>query len=282
LDCRVVDYHVHPDYSPDATGKMAEYCRLAVDAGLQEICFTTHYEPDPVRREREWVNIGGRRVPMQGDWVGTYFAEIADLRQRFKRLAVLAGVEVGYEPGLEEPIAAFLAARPFDFVIGAVHSLDHVALTSGGELDEFRRAHGKEDPIEVVARYFSRLTAVVRSGLFDAVAHIDAYRKYIRALYDRQFEVTCATEMPRFLAVLARTGTALEINTSALRRGMSDPYPAWSVLDLAITAGVRRVTVGSDAHRPDDVGSGIAEATCRLASRGLRPLRFRSRRALLD
>jgi histidinol-phosphatase (PHP family) len=261
---------------------MAEYCRRAVEVGLEEICFTTHYEPDPARRQREWVNVGGRRVPMEAGWVGSYIAEIVSLQQRFGGLVILAGVEVGYEPGLEEAIALFLAAHPFDFVIGAVHSLDHVALTSGSELDEFRGAYGKDEPAEVAARYFGRLTAVVKSGLFDAVAHIDAYRKYIRTLYDERFDAACAAELPRFLSVLAQSATALEVNTSAQRRGMSDPYPAWPVLDLAVSAGVRRVTVGSDAHRPDDVGCGIAEVTTRLSARGLKPLRFRGRRVLTD
>lgn len=278
----MVDYHVHPGYSPDATGTMAEYCRRAVEAGLEEVCFTTHYEPDPARREREWVNVGGQRLPMQAGWTGPYLAEIEGLRRSFEGLVVLAGVEIGYEPGLEEAIRAFLGTHRFDFVIGAVHSLDHVALTSSAELDDFRNAYGGREPAEVVERYFARLTAVVNTGLFDAVAHIDAYRKYIRALFDRRFDAACAEAMPRFLAALAQSRTALEVNTSALRRGMTEPYPTWSVLDQAVAAGVRHVTVGSDAHRPEDVGSGIAEVTAELVRRGLEPLRFRGRRATTD
>jgi len=55
---RLVDYHVHPDYSLDATGSVQEHCRRAVELGLAEICFTTHFDADPAfAREDGWVRV---------------------------------------------------------------------------------------------------------------------------------------------------------------------------------------------------------------------------------
>ena len=47
------DYHVHPDCSLDATGTIDQYCQRALEMGLEEICFTTHYDMDPVRRDED-------------------------------------------------------------------------------------------------------------------------------------------------------------------------------------------------------------------------------------
>jgi len=60
------DYHVHPDYSIDASPvKIREYCQKALELGLAEICFTTHIELDPVRREKDnFVNLNGEKVPV--------------------------------------------------------------------------------------------------------------------------------------------------------------------------------------------------------------------------
>ncbi len=278
----MIDYHVHPGFSPDADGTMVEFCDRAVAVGLAEICFTTHYEPDPVRRDREWVNVAGARVPVQADWAEHYLAAIDACRGKFGRLTVLAGVEVGYEPGLETAISTFLDRHRFDFVLGAVHSLDHVALTSGSEVSDFRQRFGGRPPAEVVRLYFEHMASLVDARLFDSVAHLDAYRKYIRPIYDDRFDAAVEAELPGFIARLVRSGTALEVNTSALRRGMTEPYPAWAIVEQARAAGARGVTVGSDAHRPQDVGSGIAGVVGALARLGLRPLRFRARLQLAD
>jgi len=131
----MIDYHVHPDFSRDAEGSIEELCARAVEIGLDEICFTTHYEPDPVRGEIERVCVGGRAQAVGSDWPDAYFAAIGAARAKFPGVTVLVGVEVGYEPGLEGIISDFLRRYPFDFVLGAIHCLDHVSITAGDELD---------------------------------------------------------------------------------------------------------------------------------------------------
>ena len=128
----MLDYHVHPDFSPDAEGSVEAYCERAAELGLEEVCFTTHYEPDPARAEHEKVRVNGRVQPVDSDWPDAYFAALRAAATKFPRVAVLAGVEVGYEPGLEGTISDFLRRYPFDFALGAIHCLDHISITAGG------------------------------------------------------------------------------------------------------------------------------------------------------
>lgn len=270
----MVDYHVHPDFSPDARGSVAECCRVAVARGLDEVCFTTHWEPDPARRDREWVNVAGRRVAMDGDWPAAYLSTIEACRHAFPGLGVRAGLEVGYEPAYEPEVRRFLAANQFDFVLGAVHCLDSTAITAGSELDELRRVWVPGGAGRFVARYFEVLRAAARSGLFDSLAHIDAYRKYARPLFDDSFDDAVARELPATLGVIAGSGTGIEVNSSARRRGQSEAYPGTAILRLAVEAGVRVFTTGSDAHSPADVGFGIEDAAAVLGGLALSPCRF--------
>ncbi len=72
----MIDYHIHPNYSPDAQGTIADFCQKAMEIGLRELCFTTHYEPDPARAGKEWISVAGERMPVESDWIEFYFEEI--------------------------------------------------------------------------------------------------------------------------------------------------------------------------------------------------------------
>jgi histidinol-phosphatase (PHP family) len=271
------DYHVHPDFSQDATGSVLDFCRRAMPADVDEICFTTHFEPDPARADREWVRVEGERWAVDSGWAKRYFAALDDARRQFPGLTILSGVEVGYEPGLEHVIADFLGDNEFDFVLGAIHCLDHVAITSGSELPRFRAEYEHNGPVAVAERYFGHLRAAADSRLFDCLAHVDVYRKYVLPLFDHRFPEAAENLMGPALAAIARSGTGIEVNTSALRRGADEPYPAAATLAAARRAGVACFTTGSDAHKPEDVGKDLARAEEMLAALGSAPARFRRR-----
>lgn len=276
----MVDYHVHPDFSPDAEGSIEEFCARAVEIGLEEICFTTHYEPDPGRSHIERVYVNGRAQAVDSDWPKAYFAAIGAARAKFPDLVVLAGAEVGYEPGLEGIINDFLRRHPFDFVLGAVHCLDHITITAGDELDRFKSEYLPRGPEMVAARYWHNVRAAAGCQLFNCLAHLDIYRKYIEPLFDSRFGKTIESQLPLVLKFVARTGTGIEVNSSALRRGNPEPYPDAHILRMAWDSGVRVFTVGSDAHRPADLGKGLETAVQALKGLGVEPARFRGRKLL--
>lgn len=274
----MVDYHVHPDYSPDAGGTLAECCVGAAASGLAEVCFTTHYEPDPARAEVEWVRVRGERRPVNSGWVRDYMAGIAECRSEFAPLVVLAGVEVGYEPGMEGLVSDFLDRHPFDFVLGAIHCLDHVSITAGNERERFRDEYTHHGARFVAERYLEFVRAAAGSQLFDCIAHFDVYRKYIRELFSEDFDRAIDESLDATLRFIAASGTGIEVNSSALRRGSDEPYPSVAILRRAVAAGITTFTTGSDAHRPVDVGQGIETVTGILAGLGMAPARFKARK----
>lgn len=273
----MIDYHIHPDYSPDAQGTISQFCQRALQIGIKELCFTTHYEPDPARAEIEQVVVGGKKTSVDSDWVRFYLSEIERCRQEFQELVIGAGVEIGYEMGLEGKIADFLSHNQFDFVLGAVHCLDHIAITSGAELNDFRSHLKPEGAHYIARRYFEYIRAAAGSGLFDSLAHFDIYRKYIVPELGDEFIQVVELFIDPALEFIGRTPTGLEINTSALRRGEKEPYPAEDIIARAIRAGVRTWTIGSDCHRVEDLGSGIKIAQGLLRQNGLEPARFKHR-----
>ena len=58
---------------------------------------------------------------------------------------------------------------------------------------------------------------------------------------------------------MARSGTAIELNTAGLRKDCREIYPAKNLLALAYAHKVP-ITFGSDAHAPGEVGMNFTEA----------------------
>ncbi len=174
------DYHVHPDYSIDAAPvRIRDYCQKALELKLTEICFTTHIELDPVRREIDnFIIFNGERLSVFNPaWLDGYFREIARVQQEFRHanLKVKAGIEVGYCRGCERFVEKIVNEYPFDFVLGAIHCLDHITISSMKESPNYFR---KKTLAELRKEYFATLAEMATTGLFDCIAHVDLYLRY--------------------------------------------------------------------------------------------------------
>lgn len=274
-----MDYHVHPGYSIDAAPSSIDaYCRRAVELKLREICFTTHLEVDPVRRDIDWLVRCDSQVRKmdEPDWLDVYFRDLDRARAAYAGvLTVKAGIEVGYEPGEEERIHRVLSSYPFDFVLGSIHCLEHVAISSKKECHRYY--HGK-DCARVADDYFRVLKMAVETGLFDCLAHIDLYRRYGINFLGPGVHDLHRGRVEDVLRLMAGRGMGLEINTSGLRRGLGDLHPSAEILELAVQYGVRYFTTGSDAHHLLETGSGLELANQLLDRFSLTPATYARRR----
>ena len=262
----MVDYHVHCDYSVDAEGSVAEFAEKALDQGLGEICFTTHCDLDPMRRHHDGrVRVGGEIVEVTSDWLGSYVAEVGEVAEGFsgRGLTVRCGLEIGFTPGIEALIEPVIRTFDFDFILGGVHTLDGVDIVSSRESSAY---FSDKSPREVCEAYYHDLGEAVRSDLFDGIAHIDIYKRLGLDFYGEPLNVAHRGLAEPILEEMVGRGLSLEINSGGIRRGLAWPYPSPDILDAAREAGIRDVTVGSDAHRPDQVGFGIE--ACLASARG--------------
>lgn len=259
-----IDCHVHPEYSPDAEGTVREYCERAVAIGLDAICFTTHVDlcDEPV------VVVAGERIPTSDRrWLQAYRAEIGTLGREFARrgLKVLCGIEADYFPGCEGPLRDLLVDAELDYVMGSVHYLDDHVLTRRSSATAYFAATGLD---EMARRYYDAVAAAASSGLFDAIGHLDVYRRFGDPLYGPAAARVHQRWAGPALRAIARAGLGIEVNTSAVRRGGREVHPGSDLLRLCRRSGIRIVTVGSDAHTVADLGSGLDEGYAALAAAG--------------
>lgn len=271
----MIDYHVHTEHSEDAQGTLEEYARRAQEIGLTRICFTNHLELDEARRDNV-IRLNGRILPVTSARLRVLCEQILDVRERFagQGLDVRVGFEVGYYPGMQERLHDMIQGLPLDFLIGGIHCLDHVCIDSSREYGDYFPHHTAE---ELLRRYYETARDLAGSGLFDTFAHLDVYKKYGIGHYGdaiRSFPREMAAETFR---EMVRTGLALEINTAGMRR-VNEFYPAEPLMELARAQGVKRVTVGSDAHRVADLGKDLDRAYAYAQRFGMTVVAFEERR----
>jgi len=132
-----------------------------------------------------------------------------------------------------------------------------VAITSSDEAPDCFQRKKMED---MVAEYFEVVAQAVESRLFDAIAHLDIYRKHGLGFYGEGILTAHRGLVEPVLKIMADYNVGLEINTGVLRRGHTEPCPCLEIVDLALSLGVRLVALGSDAHNVDQLGIGIKDS----------------------
>ena len=128
---------------------------------------------------------------------------------------------------------------------------------------------------EIVEPYFSEVGRAIRSGLFDAIGHLDVVKRYL-APHVTAADLAGAPELYEpLLHALVDGGSALEINTSGLRQEAKEIYPPAHIVARFRELGGERITIGSDAHRPDTFAWGLDDGYRVATTAGFEALSFR-------
>jgi len=256
-----LDSHLHTDRSPDSTVPIEAYAAAASERGIVEIAITDHVDFERGAPAFEYTTFADRERIVR---------EAAE-RWAPRGVQIRFGAELTYDRAWESDVREHVAAHPYDFTIGSVHdrvvSPYHRSTVAGWIAGR--------SLAEVVAPYFDEVEAAARSGLFDAIGHIDGVKRYLYP-HVAPAELAAAPELYEpILHALVDSGTALEVNTSGLRYAIAEPFPAPAIVARFRELGGRAVTIGSDAHRADQFGWGLQDGYDVAIACGFDELTFR-------
>lgn len=252
------DYHLHSSHSGDSDAPMETMIQSAVSRGLTHICFTEHMDlAYPVSPE---TPAGYFEVDTD-----SYLTQLIRLREKYApQIRVAFGVELGLQSGIAGQIEAYAGSHAFDFIIGSSHAVNgkdpyYPSFYEGRRKEDAYREYFQSiiDNVEAFSDYdvYGHLDYVVRYGPGKDRAY--SYAKY-RDLFDRM------------LRLLLERGKGIELNTAGLRAGLRDVNPCRDVLARYRQLGGELITVGSDAHRPEDVAADFIRAEEILTACGFR------------
>jgi histidinol-phosphatase (PHP family) len=275
---------------------MLATCRQAVEWGLPAVAFTEHadftawmaapaatlWRPATGGSSKDAVDPHAGHVA-GGPWpvrvtaspirrgeldIRGYWKAIDRCRAAFPGLRIESGVELGEPHLFPEQVARLLARRPLDRLLGSQHSIE-----VDGELVDMS-APGLLSPEHAEARFRVHLAAtlvlVESSAPFAILTHIDYGKRFWPHAQVRFDERDFEDEYRAVLRALARSGRALEINSSRDMGPPRGPSPGPLPLRWWHEAGGGAVSFGSDAHRPGHLAAGLAGAAAMAEAAGFR------------
>ncbi len=242
---RLIDCHTHTSNSPDGKHSTYAVCQQALLNRLGGLAITDHCECDLFRKDRYDLVIQQ-----------SYF-EAEDCAQRFRDsgLMVLKGVEMG-QP-LQGPEAAQDVLKlEWDVVLASVHNnpgMPDFYFLDKNILDDSRVHKLLED-------YFHHVYDTVCWEQFDVLAHLTYPLRYVVGRYRIPVRLADYRDIiDAILRTLARSGKALEINTSGLRQPYGMCLPHEPIVRRFKELGGEYISLGSDAHTTQDVGKNLAD-----------------------
>lgn len=269
IDIRYSDLHMHGDYS-DGRGSLREFAQSALAGGLDTIGFSDH---SPVPLKNAWST--------KKEKFSSYVDEVIELKKEYEgRLDILLGVELDYIDGMDVKGYMGFDDIPFDYFIGSVHYVYSDILGGYHEVDGppeefdylFEKGFGS-DADRLVKQYYSSVRKMASAYRPDFIGHIDLVKKNnTGGKYFSENSRQYMREVNDTLDTIKGFKIPIEINTGAISRGYTKtPYPSEHIMDLCFQKGIK-ITLNSDAHRPDDVAYMFDEMMIYAGDSGFREI----------
>jgi len=247
----LIDYHIHAlshgEFKPDAEW-YREYLLRAAAMGIKEIGFSEHDE--------YWQLV-------KPDFIRSLGLEFPDMQ-------IKIGLETEFRHVEEPELRNFLTHGSLDYVIGSVHFLgewnfDH---------PDFRDRFDCYPIDEIYQQYFAEVAALIKSQAFDIVGHIDIIK-----IWGVRPSKSIRSYLQPLISALRQSGMSVEINSAGWRKPVGETYPGPALIDMLYAASIP-ITLGSDAHHPDQVGWELERCRSLARQAGYRKLAGYSQRQL--
>ncbi len=247
------DYHVHSTLSHDGISTMNEHIEKAISQGLKELCFTEHYDIyDGVKSNLKTID------------VENYNNEFLKLKEVYKdKINLKFGIEIGLQPDIEEIIKGMVKKYDFDFVIGSSHITCKKDISKDISFFEGISRH------QAYMKYFNEvLKNITIYDEFDVYGHIDYIVRY-GGYEDKTLEYDEFSDiLDEILKLIIKKDKGIEVNTSGIRYGLNTPHPNVDIIKRYKELGGSIITIGSDAHRCEDLCSNFEDVKDMLKDLG--------------
>ena len=256
----LADYHIHCKYSDDSEEDLEKIIETAINKGIDEICFTDHvdygikpdkdvFEKMDENAKKDWIKKIGR-IDLNVDYLN-YFKEIEELREKYKdKITIRQGLEFGMQVHTIKDFQKLFDKykEKFDFVILSCHQVNDKEFWT----NEFQKGKSVD---EYNAEYYEEIYRVMnRYRDYSILGHLDHIQRYNETIYpfEKSREI-----IVKILKKVIEDNKGIEVNTSSFRYGLKELTPERDILKLYHELGGKIITIGSDAHKAENVGERI-------------------------
>lgn len=232
----IFDSHIHTKFSTDSKMDIEAAIKRAEDLDIGLI-ITEHMD----------INF-----PIKDSFIFNpkeYFNEYS----KYRSSRTLLGIELGMRNDCLQENRELIEGYQFDYVIGSVHLVDAVDLFR----EDFYIGRTKQKAYEHYLTYM--LECLKSHNFIDSLGHIDYISRYARYEDKEIYYEDFSEYIDEVLKVAVQNNIALEINT----RRLTDKTAAQNLISIYkrfYELGGRIVTIGSDSHNVQSIGSSINAA----------------------
>jgi len=260
--------HVHTIISPDADALPEDVIKSAIAKDIHGLCLTDHLDLF------NYKAVGEKNLHSFDNWEKSYDVIKKTRKKWGQEIEILHGVELGEIQMDPERALEIINSSDIDFVLGSSHMVE-------GYVDfcliKFESTAFCKSIMEL---YINENIRLAKLAMVDTIAHIGYPQRYMsqQGLSIRLMDYE--EQLRELFKIMIQTGQGLELNTSGLRQGAGCTFPNVEVLKLYKELGGEIVTIGSDSHFAEHVGSHIKEAEDMLRAAGfMYSTFFRKRKA---
>lgn len=241
----LVNTHSHTGLTGHGEGSVEELVAAAERAGISTLAVTEHYPLSLAMDPDAYLS-------MPPDALDAYLDALDDACRAHPAVELLRGCEFDYLGEREDRGIVASDFDRFSVVLGSVHFIDGWAFDDPASRDAWEEPGA---PDRIWRRYFELWCDAVSSALpFTVMAHPDLPKKFA---YYPSYDLSPLYE--EAAEACAASGRMIEVNTSGATYACAEMFPAPKLLSAFCRAGVE-CTVGTDAHRAEQVARGIEEA----------------------
>ena len=249
---------MHSYFSTDSSTPTEAMIQQAIQLGLQSVCLTEHNDMD--------YPLEDGKVVFQLD-LERYIAELLLLKEKYhNQIDIRIGIEQGLQPHLGTRTATYASeyADTLDFIIGSTHLVD-------GYDPYYPDFWNSRTTSESIRKYFQcTLENMNACNHFDVYGHLDYIVRYAPDQDSNYHYSDYADILDVILTTLIQKGKGIELNTAGLKYGLKEAHPSLAILKRYKALGGEILTIGSDAHRPEDIAYGFNQIPAVLEQAGFR------------
>lgn len=225
----IPNLHSHTLLCKHAKGYPADYCKVA--AKYSDIIGFSDHCPFPDKR------YGLER--MRFEELANYRKTVDDAKQQYPDMTILFGVEAEWCEDIGRSFYAdtLMSEYQMDYLIGSAHYCQD----KSGQIHHF---FNYQPDIEVSQCFCNLTIKLIESGLFDFIAHPDAFMTPYN-------ETTPDLEgmFKDIISAAVQYDIPLELNATGLRNKRT--YPCRRFWEIAAEYPTLQTVVNADAHNPD-------------------------------
>lgn len=248
----MIDGHIHIEGGNYTIDSINEFVKYAYERGISEIYLLEHShrfkEFNNIYKEiasyneyqKSWLN---RKMKLS---LNQYKNLIIEARKSKFPIKIKFGLEVCYVEGTESIVKRAIDDFDWDFITGSVHWID------GWGFDHKKEFWEGKDVNKLYKRYYEIMKNLIKSGLFNTVAHPDSIKCFeYYPSYDLTQTYEEIADLLNKYNMYAEQSAGLYLNYGHQELGMNKKmYEIFKKKNV-------KIYTASDAHRPEDVGKYI-------------------------